>query len=203
VEGVSLGDDETLMLDHGEPIEADLNIHNPYRITGKQRRKIFALVNDIEAHTGQPSEYMRGMFQWYYEMIYGLDEPISLANCNKRVASQLIDIILAWVFIHDVPLNHKTSDLMKNDRDFLYWSTVNRTCVICGTKNADLAHRYAIGRGMDRRAMDHYGNEVLALCRKHHTEQHQIGIGSFNNKYHLVNSWVKVDERLNKKLKGQ
>jgi len=44
---------------------------------------------------------------------------------------------------------------------------------------------------------------VLALCRKHHTEQHQIGMDTFNNKYHLKDSWVDVDEKLNKMLRGE
>ncbi|RTX70333.1 hypothetical protein EKQ61_13380, partial [Staphylococcus gallinarum] len=35
-----------------------------------------------------------------------------------------------------------------------------------------------------------------------HKEQHDMGMDSFNKKYHLENSWVDVDERLNKMLKG-
>ena len=44
---------------------------------------------------------------------------------------------------------------------------------------------------------------MLALCRSHHNEQHQIGMDTFNNKYHLTDSWVDVDERLNRMLKGE
>ncbi|PKE55327.1 putative HNHc nuclease, partial [Macrococcoides caseolyticum] len=58
------------------------------------------------------------------------------------------------------------------------------------------------GAGRNRNEIDHYGNEVLALCRSHHSEQHQIGIDSFNEKYHL-DEWIKVDERLNAMLKGR
>ncbi|MCC5321513.1 putative HNHc nuclease, partial [Staphylococcus aureus] len=29
------------------------------------------------------------------------------------------------------------------------------------------------------------------------------GVKSFNDKYHLHDSWIKVDERLNKMLKGE
>ena len=85
---------------------------------------------------------------------------------------------------------------------FLYWSTVNRNCVICGKPHSDLAHRFAVGRGRDRTKINHFGNQILALCRSHHNEQHQIGMDTFNNKYHLTDSWVDVDERLNKMLKG-
>ncbi|NYM68938.1 putative HNHc nuclease, partial [Salmonella enterica] len=67
---------------------------------------------------------------------------------------------------------------------------------------SDLAHRFAVGRGRDRTKINHFENQVLALCRDHHNEQHQIGMDTFNNKYHLTDSWVDVDERLNKMLKG-
>lgn len=56
---------------------------------------------------------------------------------------------------------------------------------------------------MNRNKMNHYDKHVLALCREHHNEQHAIGVKSFDDKYHLHDSWIKVDERLNKMLKGE
>ncbi|WP_105995745.1 putative HNHc nuclease [Staphylococcus agnetis] len=191
------------LLDLNQPIDVDCTVIDPNSITGKQRRKIFALVKDIEEHTGQPMDYMRHMFIEYVRTYYGYDERISLSNCTRTQANQVIEVILDWVFHNDIPLNYKTSDLLKQDKSFLYWSTVNRNCIICGKPHSDLAHRYAVGRGRDRTKINHYGNQVLALCREHHTEQHNIGMDSFNDKYHLHDSWVDVDERLNKMLKGE
>lgn len=202
ITNLHLGNDEMQLLDAGYDIAVDVTVYDPYKITDKQRRKIFALVNDIEAHTGQPREYMRAMFIDYLKAVYGMEERISLSNCSKRTASDLIEVILQWTFQHDVPLNHKTSDLMKEDNYFIYLSTINRKCVICGKPGADLAHRYAIGKGRNRNTMNHYGNQVLALCRQHHNLQHEIGIDSFNAKYHLENGWIAVDDKLNKMLKG-
>lgn len=202
ITNLQLGNDELQLLDAGYDIAVEVNVYDPYKITDKQRRKVFALVNDIEAHTGSPREYMRAMFMDYLKSLQGTEERISLSSCSKRTASDLIEIILQWTFQHDVPLNHKTSDLMKEDNYFIYLSTINRKCVICGKPNSDLAHRYAIGKGRNRNTMNHYGNEVLALCRQHHNLQHEIGIDSFNAKYHLENSWVTVDDKLNKMLKG-
>ncbi|MBV5138484.1 putative HNHc nuclease [Staphylococcus chromogenes] len=203
ISGVELGDKETLLLDNGFDVEVDVNVVDPFQITGKQRRKIFALVKDIEQHTGQPMDYMRHMFIECVRTYYGYDNPISLSNCTRTQASQIIDITLDWVFENGIPLSYKTSELLKGDKSKLYWSTVNRNCVICGKPHSDLAHRYAVGRGRDRTKINHYGNQVLALCREHHTEQHNIGMDSFNDKYHLQESWVEVDERLNKMLKGE
>ena len=55
IEGVELGNKETLLLDNGMDLEVDVIVNDPYTITDKQRRKVFALVNDIEAHTGPVS----------------------------------------------------------------------------------------------------------------------------------------------------
>ena len=202
VEGVFLDNDQTLMLDNGMDVAVDVRIHDPFKITDKQRRKIFALVNDIEAHTGQPSEYMRGMFIHYLQALHGTENRISMASCSKREASDLIDVIITWIFQNHIPLNYKTSDLMRNDNYFIYLSTINRQCVICG-KPGDLAHEEAVGSGRNRRKIDHSNHHILALCRIHHGEQHDIGIQSFNEKYVLTNSWVKVTPEINKKLQGR
>ncbi|HGE9021399.1 putative HNHc nuclease [Staphylococcus pseudintermedius] len=201
ISGVELGDKETLLLDNGFDVEVDVNVVDPFQITDKQRRKIFALCNDIEQHTGQPREYMRYMFMDYVSFVEGYDR-LSLSNCSRTQAKQVIEVILDWVFYNDIPLNHKTSDLLKNDKSFLYWATVNRNCAICGKPHAELAHYHAVGRGRNRHKIDHTDNKVLALCHRHHTEQRNIGMDSFNDKYHLHDSWVDVDERLNKMLKG-
>lgn len=202
IEGVELDNKTSLLLDNGYEVEVDVRIVDPFKITDKQRRKVFALCNDIEAYTGQPRDYMRYLFMDYVEVLYGYEKRLSLSDCTREQAKQVIEVILDWVFDNNIPLNYKTSDLLKNDKAFLYWSTVNRNCVICGKPHSDLAHRFAVGRGRDRTKIDHFGNQVLALCRSHHNEQHQIGMDTFNNKYHLTDSWVSVDERLNKMLKG-
>lgn len=202
VEGVELNDKDSLLLDNGLEVEVDVIPVDPYTITDKQRRKIFALCNDIEQHTGQPREYMRSMFMDYVAFVEGYDR-LSLSNCTCTQANQVIEVILDWVFHNHIPLNYKTSDLLKQDKSFLYWSTVNRNCVICGKPHSDLAHYEAVGRGFNRNKMNHHDKHVLALCREHHNEQHAIGVKSFDQKYHLDNSWIKVDDRLNKMLKGE
>ena len=200
--GVDIDNKTSLLLDNGLEVECEVKAIDPFLITDKQRRKVFALCNDIEAYTGQPREYMREMFQDYITFLNGYDKRLSLSNCSRGQARELIEVILDWVFHNNIPLNYKTSDLLKNDKAFLYWSTINRNCVICG-KHGELAHHKAIGRGANRRKMDHYGYEVLCLCREHHQSQHDMGVESFDKLYHLENSWIPVDERLNRMLKGE
>ncbi len=202
VENVDLTDDALLLLDNGYPLDVNIEIQDGKKITVKQRKKIFALVNDIEGHTGQPRDWLRLMFQDYVTMLKGYSKRLSLSDCTRKQAGELIDVILEWVFVNDIPLNYKTSDLMKQDQTFLYLATVHRKCVICG-KYGELAHYHAVGRGRNRRKIDHTDNRVLALCREHHQMQHDMGMDSFNAKYHLMDSWVQVNERLNKMLKGE
>lgn len=201
IEGVDIDNKTSLLLDNGLEVECEVKAIDPFLITDKQRRKVFALCNDIEAYTGQPREYMREMFQDYITFLNGYDKRLSLSNCSREQARQLIEVILDWVFHNNIPLNYKTSDLLKNDKAFLYWSTVNRNCVICG-KHGELAHHKAIGRGANRKKMNHYGYEVLCLCREHHQSQHNMGVETFDKLHHLENSWLSVDERLNRMLKG-
>ena len=200
VEGVDLTDDALLLLDNNYPLDVNFEVIDGKKITVQQRKKIFALLNDIYLFTGQPQEDLRQQFQFYLEMIKGY-ERISLTDTTRRIASELIEVILAWTFEHDIPLNYKTSDLMKQDQTFFYLATVHRKCVICG-KYGELAHYHAVGRGRNRRKIDHTDNKVLALCREHHQTQHDMGMDIFNDKYHLKDSWVSVDQRINKMLKG-
>ena len=202
ISGVTLENKDFLLLDNGLDVECEVKAIDPFLITDKQRKKIFALCNDIEAHTGQPREYMRYMFMDYVSVLYGYDKTLSLSDCTRSQAKQIIEVTLDWVFHNNIPLNYKTSDLMKEDKAFLYWSTVNRNCVICGKPHAQLAHYHAVGRGRNRNKINHYGNKVLALCHEHHKRQHDMGMDSFNKYYGLENSWVDVDDKLNAMLKG-
>lgn len=201
IEGVNLGDKETLFLDNGLEVQCDVVIEDPYKISSEQRKKIFAMCRDIELHWGEPVESLKQRFQTELEIMNGY-EHISLSNCSMKLARELIELIIAFMFHHQIPMRVETSKLLSGDKAMLYWATVNRNCIICGKPNSDLAHHYAIGRGKNRKTMNHYGYEVLALCREHHSEQHNIGVDTFDKKYHLENSWIKVDDKLNAMLKG-
>src|SRR5699024_2768454 len=131
VENVRLSSEIILMLENGFPVEADVTVVDGRRISVKQRKKVFALLNDIYAYTGQPIESLREMFQFYLEMMKGYD-PISLSDCSVTVARELIEVIIMWVFQQNIPLNYKTSDLMKEDKAFLYMTVLKRKCAICG-----------------------------------------------------------------------
>ena len=199
--GVELEQSHIDLLENGYSLIAEVEVPDNKKLSIDQRKKIFALCRDIELHWGEPVESLRKRFQSELEIMNGYDE-ISLRDCSMRVARELIELIIAFMFHHQIPMRVETSKLLSGDKSMLYWATVNRNCVLCGESNADLAHHYAIGRGANRKKMQHYDYEVLALCRFHHQEQHNIGVKSFDEKYILQDSWIKVDDRLNAMLKG-
>lgn len=199
--GVELEQSHIDLLENGYSLIAEVEVPDNKKLSIEQRKKIFALCRDIELHWGEPVESLRKRFQAELEIMNGYEE-ISLRDCSMRVARELIELIIAFMFHHQIPMRVETSKLLSGDKAMLYWATVNRNCVLCGESNADLAHHYAIGRGANRKKMQHYDYEVLALCRRHHQEQHNIGVKSFDEKYILQDSWIKVDEQLNRMLKG-
>ena len=200
--GVELEQSHIDLLENGYSLIAEVEVPDNKKLSIEQRKKIFALCRDIELHWGEPVESLRKRFQVELEIMNGYEE-ISLRDCSMRVARELIELIIAFMFHHQIPMRVETSKLLSGDKAMLYWATVNRNCVLCGESNADLAHHYAIGRGANRKKMQHYDYEVLALCRRHHQEQHNIGVKSFDEKYILQDSWIKVDSKLNAMLKGE
>lgn len=200
--GVQLEQSHIDLLENGHTVKAEVEIPDNKLISNEQRKKIFAMCRDIELHWGEPVESTRWIFQSELEIMNGYDR-ISLRNCSMKIARELIELIIAFMFHHQIPMQVETSKLLSGDQAMLYWATVNRNCVVCGKSNSDLAHYEAVGRGFNRNKMNHYDKHVLALCREHHNEQHAIGVKSFDQKYHLDNSWIKVDDRLNKMLKGE
>lgn len=200
--GVELETSHTELIDNGYTVNADVTVPDNKLLTNDQRKKIFALCRDIELYWGEPVEALRQRFQTELEIMNGYDR-ISLRDCTKRIASELIELIVAFMFHHQVPMRVETSELLQGEKAMLYWATVNRNCVICGSPGSDLAHYETVGRGMNRKTMNHHGKHVLALCRKHHNQQHDIGVKSFDDLYHLHNSWIAVDDKLNSMLRGE
>lgn len=62
-------------------------------------------------------------------------------------------------------------------------------CCVCFKTEVDADHLKTIGMGRDRKRpelIEHYS--CIPLCRKHHTERHQIGNEKFEEN-HNINLW--------------
>lgn len=180
--------------------QAELFIKDPRGFTVEQRAFVFSLMNDIYRYTGQPFDDLKDIFYWQFRFLTG--KSISLKNISTNTVddvSLLADLILDFIFDGDIPFKDGYEVPPQNIQYFFYKCVVNRTCCICGKKNADIDHfDKALGR-RKRKEVDHTEFTFAALCRNHHTEKHQIGITEFKNKYHVIG--IKLNQEEIKKLR--
>lgn len=175
--------------------QAELFIKDPRGFTVEQRAFVFSLMNDIYRYTGQPFDDLKDIFYWQFRFLTG--KSISLKNISTNTVddvSLLADLVLDFIFDGDIPFKDGYEVPPQNIQYFFYKCVTNRTCCICGKKNADIDHfEKALGR-RKRKEVDHTEFTFAALCRTHHTEKHQLGITEFKNKYHVIGIKLNQDE---------
>ena len=175
--------------------QAEIFIKDPRGFTVEQRKFFFALLNDIYKETGLSIDEMK---DYIYSMFrYATGNNISLSNQSVSTVddvSYLTNLVLDFIFEHDIPFKDGYEVPPQNIQYFFYKCVVNRTCCICGKKNADIDHfDKALGR-RKRKEVDHTEFTFAALCRTHHTEKRQMGITEFKNKYHVIGIKLNQDE---------
>lgn len=175
--------------------QAEIFIKDPRGFTVEQRAFVFSLMNDIYRYTGQPFDDLKDIFYWQFRFLTG--KSISLKNISTNTVddvSLLADLVLDFIFDGDIPFKDGYEVPPQNIQYFFYKCVMNRTCCICGKKNADIDHfDKALGR-RKRKEVDHTEFTFAALCRTHHTEKHQMGITEFKNKYHVIGIKLNQDE---------
>ena len=175
--------------------QAEVFIKDPRGFTVEQRAFVFSLMNDIYRYTGQPFDDLKDIFYWQFRFLTG--KSISLKNISTNTVddvSLLADLVLDFIFDGDIPFKDGYEVPPQNIQYFFYKCVMNRTCCICGKKNADIDHfDKALGR-RKRKEVDHTEFTFAALCRTHHTEKHQMGITEFKNKYHVIGIKLNQDE---------
>lgn len=184
-------------LANGKQPTVELKIADNRKISPEQRKKIFALINDLCSYTGDVPEYWESIFKYQVRETFGIDE-FSLSDCSVTIGNYMILVILNFMFEEDIPFKTKTWDSLPSEFPKQMLCLKNKRCVLCG-KPADIAHYHAVGAGRNRNKINHVGNYIMTLCRVHHGEQHQIGLRSFLLKYHIKP--IKVTEDIAKQFK--
>ena len=184
-------------LSGGKKPTVELDISDGRRITPSQRKKIYALINDLCEYTGDVPEYWKEKFKFMVETIFGIDE-FSLSDCSVTVGNYMILTILEFLFQHDIPFRTKTWDSIPDWFPKQMLCLKKKLCVICGKPHADIAHVQTVGMGRNRTKINHTGMYIMSLCRECHIRQHQMGISSFMQKYHIKP--IKVTEEIAKEL---
>lgn len=185
---------------NGKQPTVELSIEDGRHISPDQRKKIYALINDLCEYTGDVPEYWKEQFKFMVEITFGIDH-FSLSDCSVTVGNYMILTILNFLFEHDIPFKTKTWDSIPDSFPKQMLCIKNKRCVICG-KPADIAHYNAVGMGRNRNKINHVGMYIMTLCRIHHDEQHHYmrykGLNDFFEKYHIKP--IKVTEEIAKQL---
>lgn len=181
-------------------IVANIAFENKDMLSDDQRKKIFALINDICEHTGYMNEEMYQKMKFYFMAYSGCDTfSIARNKVTKDFASRFIEFIIEWCFQMEIPFMNRDYHLSSNESRTLFIYLKYRSCFVCGKQHSDVAHVQTVGAGRNRRNIDHSKHEFMCLCREHHNEQHTIGIDTFIRKYHL--GVIKLNAEQIKELK--
>ena len=165
----------------GGKVESELRLDDPRYISSRQRKAIYATINDISDWYGDVPEYMKEILKAYFITEYDLNY-FSLGNCSVTTARKFLDYLIEFALKHDISLSESGLERTDNIDRYLWMCLKHRKCCICGAKG-ELHHIDTIGMGNDRRTLDDSKHRKISLCRTHHTEAHTIGVDSFNAKY--------------------
>ncbi|MCI9682398.1 MAG: hypothetical protein HFI26_13560 [Lachnospiraceae bacterium] len=162
---------------------AELTVFDGRFITPEQRKKIYAMMNDIAAWTGYYPDEMKARMKYLYIEKTG-KEMFSLATCSIETARQFLNVIIDFALENSIPLRESGIERTGDIFNYLVSCIHHKKCCICG-RPADIHHLDAIGMGHNRMDYDDGKNEIIALCRIHHTIAHAKGRKSFCSLYHV------------------
>ena len=164
-------------------VPSELRLDDPRYISSRQRKAIYATVNDISDWYGDVPEYMKEILKAYFIIEYDLNY-FSLGNCSVTTARKFLDYLIEFALKHDISLSESGLERTDNIDRYLWMCLKHRKCCICGAKG-ELHHCTGsrIGMGNNRRKTSNTGRELISLCRKHHTEIHQKPESEFFKKY--------------------
>ena len=177
------------------------------RISGEQRRKVYALIGDIAEYaegykSPETVEDMKAVMKWDFilkRMESQERQLFSLADCDMTTAKNFISYLIEFIISNGIPTRVPLIEQAEDIAQYMYACVVNRKCAVCG-RAADIHHVTGsrIGMGGNRDEVHHLGREVLPLCRKHHDAAHSDE-EAFIQRYHLQP--VRLDKVLCRKLK--
>ena len=159
------------------------------RISPEQRRKCYALMNEIAEWIGDVPEYVKKLMKMEF-IVSRLEsmkkEMFSLSDVDCTTARLFISFLIDFMIEHEVPSRVPLYELCEDIQKYVYACLMHKQCAVCG-RRADVHHlsgsRAGHG-GLKWRERDQTGAKVLPLCRVHHEICHN-GEAEFLERYHL------------------
>ena len=169
--------------------KAEMRFDDGRTISAEQRRKVFALLNDISEWNGDIPEALKEHMKYYHMAKVGC-EHFSLSDCTMTDAREFINTLIEFCLENSVPLSDSGANLTDDMSRYLYFCIMNKKCCICG-QNGEIHHVQRIGMGANRNKVDDTEYPKMCLCRKHHTQCHTMPQTDFNRMYHVEGIIVK------------
>ena len=173
-------------------------------ITPDQRRKAYALMNEIAEWMGELPEYVKRLMkiEFIATRLQSLHKQIfSLSDCDVTTAREFISFLIDFIVAHEIPCKTPLYELCEDIDKYVYACLMKKACCICGKKASLHHHEDRVGMGRNREEILHIGMRVLPLCdgvNGHHGEAHTLGVKTFNEKYHL-NGGIALTAEIGKK----
>lgn len=169
--------------------QAVISIADERSISRVQRKKAYAIIGEIAKWSGYTPEETKWWMKFYYEAETG-DQHFSFADTDMTTARTFISYLLDYAVKNHIPMSKSGLAYMDDVEAYMYSSLSHRSCVVCG-RPADVHHIDTVGMGNDRNLVDHRQKHLIALCRVHHNEAHNIGWPAFEQNYHVKG--IKLD----------
>ncbi|TDX49120.1 putative HNHc nuclease [Orenia marismortui] len=179
-------------------IDADEQKKILNQISPEQRKKIYAILHDIERETGQGVKSLKETLKKGLVMdeSYQTAELFSLSDCPKKTASEFIEFLIDFCFKNSVPLKQHPKTMFDDIERYVYICLKNRICSCCGAENnydkitgtgtiVQVHHVQTIGMGVNRNKYDDSEHLKISLCSICHSKAHQEGWETFSDKHHL------------------
>lgn len=163
--------------------DVTLYLDEDREITGQQRKKIYATLNDIAIFTGYSPIEAKQIMKYEHIKKTGCDY-FSLSDCSIDTAREFINTLVDFCLHNGVPVKEPMLSRTDDIDTYLYQCLKHRKCCICG-RDGEIHHWDTVGMGNDRRTYDDRLNRKMCLCRVHHTIAHQKGVVDFQEKYHV------------------
>lgn len=178
-------------LSDGNYPTAEIVFSDQRGITPEQRKKAWAMINDVSRYTGYDPIDAEMWLKGYFMAETGNDY-FSLSDCNVETARAFISHLIEFCFTWNIPFKDKGIHMADDVSKYLWLCIKHRKCVVCGLQ-ADIHHVDTVGMGNDRRYVNHGELRLMAVCRKHHQEAEQIGQERFDRMNHVTG--IRLNEK--------
>lgn len=143
----------------------------------KKETKIDMLLNDVEYE----------LRQFIEELAVELSNDtfsLALHVMSKEKAKGFIVYLIDYFLDNEIEMGKELHDLVieSEHNKFIYACLKNKKCSICGTENVDL-HHWDSASSLGGYKQDKGQGRYISLCRRHHTEFHNIEAIEFFRKY--------------------